>query len=70
MTVNKNLKVFSRSELCSAGFGWKYHIRNGQKALCGRSSISDIGLNLIGVREDYEMMCYQCIKQYKKLSQH
>ena len=61
----EHLKMFSRQELCSAGFGWEYHIRNGQKTLCGRRPISDIGLNLIGVREDYGMMCSQCIKQFK-----
>lgn len=60
------LKRFAHSELCRVGFGVKWHLRNGLYTYCGIGPIEDIGPGIIAVREDYERICKQCLKQYRK----
>jgi hypothetical protein len=57
-------KTFGIYELCKAG-GLKYHIRDGNQTLCGRKNISNVSSNIIGVREDSEDICWNCIRKFQ-----
>lgn len=60
------LKEFTSEELCNVGDGMVLHIRNGDKALCGRTSMPIVGLapGIIIVREDYHSLCKRCLAIY------
>ena len=62
------LKEFTSEELCYVGDGAVLHIRSGDKALCGRTSMPIVGLvpGVILVREDYHQLCKKCLAIYRK----
>jgi len=64
------MKTFSRMELCKVGSGYKMHIRDkgcySQLTLCFCGPIYDISLSYIGIREDAEILCKNCVREYKR----
>ena len=60
-------KWFLTSEPCDVGFGVKWHIRGKRDwTLCGAAPGEDIITSLISVREDYEEICKNCLREYHK----
>lgn len=67
----EQLITFAGEELCTVGYGEKYHIRapslpaNLMLTYCRSGPISNVPTSIIRVREDYSRLCKRCIRAYK-----
>ena len=70
--MTEDLHYFSRAELCLLGMGEKWHIRRPgmlksySLSHCGGGPIEDVTRSVITVREDYERICKNCLREWRK----